>query len=136
MKTKFIAISTLLALAINSAHATPVEDIYRLGGCTANVMQQSRLELLYRQSLGGDSAAHEQYGTGVADIYRCIDDKLKPAIDASADHVDLRDAIKDFYVKSKSFVSAMNSGAKNQASRDKSASWTKVELEMKLAGIK
>lgn len=65
----------------------------------------------------------------------CLDDKISDAIAVAGSHQDLRDAIKTFYVKQKTYVDALDTRAEPVAERERNEAWSRVELEIKLSGI-
>ncbi len=75
----------------------------------------------------------------------CNDDRVKAAVEAAGSNQDLREAVKTFYVKQQSLIDAyLPRGEQSKvtfragltkAQTDRDEAWSRVQLEMKLAGL-
>jgi hypothetical protein len=108
--------------------------INELNACTAKITALYHPHrLAVRAGMQGDSTLIHQYEAEIAKINACLDDGLDPAVKAAGADADLRNAVKDFYVKSKAYVKTFDGPADRINELAKNNSWEKTAMEMKLA---
>ena len=126
------ALTATPALAA-SPEATAIEN---LSECDHNIMLRTQMKLeRQRGFMNHDDSARTHYTDYLATVYKCIDDNLKPAITAAGDHVDLKDAIKAYYIKARAYVGSWDSPIEDTSESEESQAWDRVTMEMKITGI-
>ena len=114
-------------IALASEGYPPSVTIRSLYGCTND--PAGKLSLLSAQDRTSSLHAWAEKQRN------CLDDNISNAIAVAGKHQELRDAIKAFYVKQKSYIDALDTRAEPPAEREKNEAWNRVELEIKLSGI-
>lgn len=109
--------------------------IRKLMICTADVVGNLEAKLNLQKATMGDASARSTYSSYIAGLFKCTDDNLSGAIAAAGDHADLKQAIKDFYIKARSYIEVL--GMNDRAAyQEQSQAMDRINMEMKIAGIK